>query len=35
MFEIDTLIMLYYFNELDLDYHIIECGIGGLHDKTM
>lgn len=34
MFEIDTLIMLYYFNELDLDYHIIECGIGGLHDKT-
>ena len=34
MFEIDTLIMLYYFNELDLDYHVIECGIGGLNDKT-
>ena len=34
MFEIDTLIMLSYFNELDLDYHVIECGIGGLNDKT-
>lgn len=34
MFEIDTLIMLVYFNELSLDYHIIECGIGGLYDKT-
>ena len=26
--------MLSYFNELDLDYHVIECGIGGLNDKT-
>jgi len=34
MFEIDVCIMLTYFNELDLDYHIIECGIGGLTDKT-
>lgn len=34
MFEIDTLIMLSYFNEFDLDYHVIECGIGGLNDKT-
>ena len=34
MFEIDTIIMLYYFHELDLDYHVIECGIGGLNDKT-
>lgn len=34
MFEIDTLIMLTYFNELDLDFHVIECGIGGLNDKT-
>lgn len=34
MFEIDTIIMLSYFHELDLDYHVIECGIGGLNDKT-
>lgn len=34
MFEIDTIIMLNYFHELDLDYHVIECGIGGLNDKT-
>lgn len=34
MFEIDVCIMLKYFNELNLDYHIIECGIGGLTDKT-
>lgn len=34
MFEIDVCIMLKYFGELDLDYHIIECGIGGLTDKT-
>lgn len=34
MFEIDVLIMLDYFNMLDLDYRIIETGIGGLHDKT-
>lgn len=34
MFEIDVCIMLHYFNELKLDYHIIECGIGGLTDKT-
>ncbi|MDE6952602.1 MAG: FolC protein [Erysipelotrichales bacterium] len=34
MFEIDVLIMLAYFEALDLDYHIIETGIGGLHDKT-
>ena len=34
MFEIDVLIMLAYFQTLDLDYRIIETGIGGLHDKT-
>lgn len=34
MFEIDVLIMLDYFQSLDLDYRIIETGIGGLHDKT-
>lgn len=34
MFEIDVLIMLDYFQEIDLDYRIIETGIGGLHDKT-
>lgn len=34
MFEIDVLIMLRYFDELDLDYRIIETGIGGLYDKT-
>lgn len=34
MFEIDTLIMLCYFNEVDLDFRIIETGIGGLNDKT-
>lgn len=34
MFEIDTLIMLTYFNEQALDYRIIETGIGGLNDKT-
>lgn len=34
MFEIDVCIMLYYFHDLNLDYHIIECGIGGLTDKT-
>lgn len=34
MFEIDTLIMLKYFDEHDLDFRIIECGIGGLNDKT-
>ena len=26
--------MLAYFETLDLDYRIIETGIGGLHDKT-
>lgn len=34
MFEIDVLIMLRYFDEYDLDYRIIETGIGGLCDKT-
>ena len=34
MFEIDVLIMLAYFQSLDLDYRIIETGIGGLNDKT-
>lgn len=34
MFEIDTLIMLRYFDEEDLDFRIIETGIGGLCDKT-
>ena len=34
MFEIDVLIMLTYFASLDLDYRIIETGIGGLKDKT-
>lgn len=34
MFEIDVCIMLVYFSQLNLDYHIIECGIGGLFDKT-
>lgn len=34
MFEIDVCIMLVYFSRLQLDYHIIECGIGGLYDKT-
>lgn len=34
MFEIDTLIMLRYFDQADLDYRIIETGIGGLNDKT-
>lgn len=34
MFEIDVCIMLVYFSQLQLDYHIIECGIGGLLDKT-
>ena len=34
MFEIDVLIMLDYFQSLDLDYRIIETGIGGAHDKT-
>jgi len=34
MFEIDVLIMLAYFQTEDLDYRIIETGIGGLNDKT-
>lgn len=34
MFEIDVLIMLAYLQSLDLDYRIIETGIGGLNDKT-
>lgn len=34
MFEIDVMIMLDYFESLDLDFRIIETGIGGLHDKT-
>lgn len=34
MFEIDVLIMLAYFQEQQLDYRIIETGIGGLNDKT-
>ena len=34
MFEIDVLIMLDYFSSKDLDYRIIECGIGGANDKT-
>ena len=34
MFEIDTLIMLDYFDTQPLDFRIIECGIGGEHDKT-
>lgn len=34
MFEIDVLIMLDYFASHDLDYRIIECGIGGANDKT-
>lgn len=34
MFEIDVLIMLDYFNSLDLDYRIIETGMGGRRDKT-
>ena len=34
MFEIDILIMLRYFDEEELDYRIIETGIGGLNDKT-
>ncbi|MBO6047058.1 MAG: FolC protein [Erysipelotrichaceae bacterium] len=34
MFEIDVMIMLAYFDEQDLDYRIIECGIGGKNDKT-
>lgn len=34
MFEIDVLIMLDYFSKQDLDYRIIETGIGGKEDKT-
>lgn len=34
MFEIDVLIMLIYFDEQELDYRIIETGIGGRLDKT-
>lgn len=34
MFEIDVLIMLDYFNIEDLDFRIIETGIGGSRDKT-
>lgn len=34
MFEIDVMIMLDYFASQDLDFRIIECGIGGAHDKT-
>ncbi len=34
MFEIDVLIMLAYFQTAELDYRIIETGIGGLNDKT-
>lgn len=34
MFEIDVLIMLDYFDSLDLDYRIIETGMGGRTDKT-
>lgn len=34
MFEIDVLIMLDYFNMENLDFRIIETGIGGLRDKT-
>lgn len=34
MFEIDVLIMLDYFSSVDLDYRIIETGIGGKRDKT-
>lgn len=33
-FEIDVLIMMIYFSENDLDYALIEVGIGGLEDKT-
>lgn len=33
-FEIDVLIMLVYFHEQNIDYGIIEVGIGGLNDKT-
>lgn len=34
MFEIDVMIMLAYFDSQDLDYQIIETGIGGANDKT-
>lgn len=34
MFEIDVMLMLDYFSEEDLDFRLIECGIGGTHDKT-
>lgn len=34
MFEIDVLIMLKYFDQHDLDYRVIETGIGGREDKT-
>jgi dihydrofolate synthase/folylpolyglutamate synthase len=34
MFEIDTMIMLDYFSNQELDFCIIETGIGGKEDKT-
>ncbi len=34
MFEIDMLLMMRYFNEVNPDYCVIETGIGGLLDKT-
>lgn len=34
MFEIDVLLMLRYFDRQDLDFRIIETGIGGRYDKT-
>lgn len=34
MFEIDILIMLKYFDKEELEYRIIETGIGGKNDKT-
>lgn len=33
-FEIDVLIMLVYFSQLNVDYAIVEVGIGGKTDKT-
>ncbi len=33
-FEIDILIMIVYFNRENLDYALVEVGIGGLEDKT-
>ncbi|MFV0379859.1 MAG: bifunctional folylpolyglutamate synthase/dihydrofolate synthase [Anaerorhabdus sp.] len=34
MFEIDTLIMYQYFYENNVDFAIVEVGIGGRHDST-